>query len=142
MGIHFMDDLLRHEYMPQPLGPWLAAELEYGISADERLLLAVALEGLLGIAPAHRETPQRVAPVIAAAKLADSTLIGNTRCWSIQQVVTYTARLAKTDGIDGYLRAWCTLRITHRALEKAAAAERQLRFADGRPFATTITAKP
>lgn len=128
-----MDTLLRHEYLPQPLGAWLARELECGVGSDERVLLVIALEGLLGIPPAHRVAPQRVAPGIAALKLANDMLAGNTRQWTIQQVNTYTARLAKTQGIDGYLRAWCTLRMTHRALERAAQAARQLQFADGRP---------
>ena len=79
--ISFMADLLRHEHMPRPLDAWLRLEADCGISEDERLLLVIAVEGLLGIPPAHREAPAKVAPVIAAAKLANDMLAGNTRRW-------------------------------------------------------------
>ena len=127
----FLDDLARNEAMPHPLAGYVLYERECGLSEDERLLLAAALEGCCGIPAAHRETT--TSPPVAAYALASGMLIGNTRRWSIQEVSRYTARLGQLETPAELLHAWCVLRATHRAKERQEAAGK-VRFADGAHF--------
>jgi len=113
----YLEGLTRNETMPQPLGEWVRAELEFGVHGTlNRLALAAALEGCAGIPAAHRET--KGDPADRALWLAGSALESLHHWWKKDHraALLDACRVAATKGqTAGLLRCWCTWRATERA---------------------------
>ena len=112
----YLETLARHEMMPQPVGEWVLAEIEFGLHGTlNRLALAATLEGCCGIPNVHRETKGEPADrVLMLCRLALESL---HHWWDQERRAALFAacRVAAEKGqVAGLLRCWCTWRATER----------------------------
>ena len=127
----FLEGLMNHEAMPQPLGAWCRETLDCGVGGTlNRLALAAALEGCCGIPPVHRET--RNDPAQAALLLARLALESLHHWWPKAYRAAQLARVEAAAGQGQTARVlgcWCIWNATERAKRRADAAVSQLEAA-------------
>lgn len=120
----FLEDLTRHEDMPQPLGEWVRNELDCGLGPTlDRLALCVTLEATCGIPPLYRRV--KTDPSNAALRLAREALARLHHWWDGEVREAHLTKLkaaAEAGELTRLLGCWCSYRRTQR-LKEAADAE-------------------